>query len=113
METELKDKLLEKIGRPNTMYSELKPSAKVALKILEYNDVLSENTNFTKLCKDLEGKGASRNSVHEALDELTDKGALHAGWQKNEGGHWIRTYNIAGEEQKRLLRSLYRATHDL
>ncbi|MCL2477823.1 hypothetical protein [Candidatus Bathycorpusculum sp.] len=113
METDLKDRPIEKIGRPNIMYEELRSPVKVALKILEYNDVLLENINFTQLCKDLEGKGASRGSVHEALNELTDRGTLHAGWQKNKDNHWIRTYHITGEEQKRLLRKLYRATHEL
>jgi len=112
MERDIKDIPIEKQGRPNKIYEELKPPAKVALRILEYNDIKAQDVNFSILCKDLEGK-ISRVSIHDALDTLIDQGSLHSGWQKNERKHWIRGYHIAGEEQKRQLRGLYRATHDV
>jgi hypothetical protein len=107
-----KDKPIECRGRPNEVYTDLGPPLKVALKILEYNDVDSKDIYFSQLCDDLSGK-VSRVSIHSALDALIDQGSLHSGWEKNEKGHWIRAYHIAGEEQKRQLRILYRASHDM
>jgi len=106
------DRPTERRGQPNEVYKDLKPLLKVALKILEYNDVDGKDVHFSQLCEDLATE-VSRVSIHSALDALIDQGSLHSGWQKNEAGHWIRAYHIAGEEQKRQLRILYRATHDM
>lgn len=107
-----RDKPIERRGQPNEVYKELKPTLKVALKILEYNDVDVNEIYFSQLCKDLASE-VSRVSIHAALDALIDQGSLHSGWKKNNEGHWIRAYHIAGEEQRRQLRILYRAAHNL
>lgn len=106
-----RDRPIERRGQPNEVYPELKPTLKVALKILEYNDVDEMDVHFSQLCEDLTGE-VSRVSIHAALDALIDQGSLHSGWHKNERGHWIRAYHIAGEEQRRQLRILYRAAHN-
>lgn len=107
-----RDKPIERHGRPNEVYKDLKPTLRVALKILEYNDVDGKDVHFSQLCGDLAAE-VSRVSIHAALDALIDQGSLHSGWKKNDEGHWIRAYHIAGEEQRRQLRTLYRAAHNL
>jgi len=106
------DKPIERRGKPNEVYKDLKPALRVALKILEYNDVDGKDVHFSRLCEDLASE-VSRVSIHAALDALIDQGSLHSGWEKNTEGHWIRAYHIAGEEQRRQLRTLYRVAHDL
>lgn len=106
------DKPIERRGEPNEVYKDLKPTLRVALKILEYNDVDGKDVHFTQLCEALTGE-VSRVSIHAALDALIDQGSLHSGWEKTTEGHWIRAYHIAGEEQRRQLRTLYRVAHDL
>jgi hypothetical protein len=106
------DKPIDRRGNTNAVYRDLKAPLKVAMKILEYNDVDSKDVHFSQICQDLNGD-VSRVSVHSALDALIDQGSLHSGWQKTQDGHWIRAYHISGEEQKRQLRILYKATHDV
>lgn len=105
------DKPIEQRGRANAVYRDLKAPLKVAMKILEYNDIDKKDVHFSQLCQDLTGD-VSRVSIHSALDSLIDQGSLHSGWEKTDDGHWIRAYHIAGEEQKRQLRVLYKAAHD-
>jgi len=102
---------LQKRGKPNSVYRSLRPKLRVALKILEYNDIDSKSVHFSQLVRDLKGQ-ASRISINEALDSLIDQGTVHSEWEQSASGHWVRAYRIAGEQTRKQLRALYRASND-
>ena len=98
--------------KPNKAYAELTPRMKVALEILEFNDIEKDKEiYFSKLVDDME-KIVSRQTIHEALDALIDQGLVSSEWTQNVDKRWVRGYKPASEGQKRLLRRAYYATHD-
>jgi len=103
---------LERRLIPNETYDALNPRMKVAIKILEYNDVDHRVAYFSRLVKDLE-KEVSRTTIHQALDSLIDQGAVRSEWVEIKPGRWVRGYKPASEGQRKMLRRAYFATHDL
>jgi len=101
---------LEKRLSPNAVYDELTPKMKVALAILEFNDVDNKNAYFSGLVRELVKK-VSRATIHKSLDPLLDQGAIRAEWVQIEKGHWVRGYWSASETQKKMLRRTYYASH--
>jgi len=53
--------------------------------------------HFSSLAKSLESKGLDRISLHHALDNLIDMGAINASWNKTNG-MWVREFSIDGKE---------------
>jgi len=96
---------------PNRAYSELSPKMKVALRILEHNELEQEDTHFSELVDDMQSV-VSRKTIHEALDSLIDQGTLSSEWIQKNDNRWVRGYKPASEGMKRLLRRAYYATHD-
>ncbi len=96
--------------KPNDVYKELSPKMKVALNVLETNDVDKTSEHFSKLVNDMEGI-VSRMTIHEALDSLLDQGTLKASWLQTPEKHWIRGYKVGSEGQNKMLRRLYYSTH--
>jgi predicted ArsR family transcriptional regulator len=84
---------------------------KVGLRILEHDDVDDDYAYFSELIEELKGI-VSRVTIHEALDNLIDQGAVRSQWVQTQEGRWVRGYRAASESQRRLLRRAYLATHD-
>jgi DNA-binding PadR family transcriptional regulator len=97
--------------KPNQVYEGLNPKMKVALKILEHDELADEPAHFSGLVKEMQGV-VSRATIHEALDSLLDQGIISAEWIETLKGRWARGYRSASEGQKRMLRRAYYATHD-
>ena len=62
---------------------------------------------FSSLVRDLENKGMTRTTTHNAIDNLIDLGTIRADWDKVDS-NWVRKFTIADGENKDFIRKLAR-----
>ena len=62
--------------------------------------------HFSSLAKSLESKGLDRISLHHALDNLIDMGAINASWNKTDR-MWVREFSI-DKNSKEFIEALYK-----
>ncbi len=76
----------------------LSKELKVAIEIHRLNDI-GDVPYFSNLARDLEDKGMTKTTVHNAVDNLIDLGTIKADWDK-VGSNWVRKFTIAGENRE-------------
>lgn len=82
---------------------------KVAAEIQVLEDA-GEVPYFSKVAKELSGKGMSQTTVHTAINRLIDLGTINADWVKLED-RWVRKFTITGESKdfiRKLVDELYK-----
>jgi hypothetical protein len=111
--------------KTNEIYTDLSPTLKVALSVLEQGlELKSKKLSYSqekgiswlsKLSRDLKDQ-VSRATIDQSLDHLLDKGILAHGKEimKKVGNDskWVRAYHIGNEFIENML-SLYKATHEI
>jgi predicted transcriptional regulator len=65
---------------------------------------------FSRVAKELSGKGMSQTTVHTAINRLIDLGTINADWVKHED-RWVRKFFVTGESKefiRKLVDELYK-----
>jgi DNA-binding MarR family transcriptional regulator len=82
---------------------------KVAAEIQILDDA-GEIPYFSRVAKELSGRGMSQTTVHTAINRLIDLGTINAEWAKLDD-RWVRRFFVTGESKefiRKLVDELYK-----